>query len=398
MKYYIRCGGRISGPSTIEEIAEQIASASLLPEAEVVEALGQSSFDLASSKWRAIGEIAPQAPAIAANRAAFTPTASLSTHYRACRECREFLVNPNDEYCPYCGIIAPFPGTEERIQSELRVRQLRKKLHGSAVIPWLVGGAACIAVLLDMLFGAEMGAVALGGNVLAGLAVAAYVHFSVSVPQRARTYLRATEQMVEKRLAELQARQAEVAGSRARVAAESDAPRWAKARDLLDKAYATLARQCEGYLEQRWEIRLIRRQNELEPLAHNLNPTTYDEIEKCVSACSDLHAKGCKMLDEAETALPGQRAFLNRAREVLANAEGLRQEFIAQEALIAVRGVAPLDHVLDAQPVPIGRPDLFSGRVRAMNEIASSFDSLEAEYQRLATEDEYAQSILRQNR
>ncbi len=396
--YYTRSAGRIEGPYPVEAISKRIASGELSADAQAIEARGQSFYELqCSTKWVPVANVA-----VMPGPAAWVSYSS--THYRPCRDCTDFLVTKEDAYCPDCGILAPFPGSENHVYLAKKHEWIMRGLVKNSN---LLSISAKIAIALQLIcliiYSANYGPwshnalavvwaiiVAEGGTVVSILVWIISIYISDGpdfLPTRSDSHLRATDKMIQRRLAEIKARQIEIAQTQARIAGEGSGDRWEKARELLAKSITMLARQRDNYEAQHWEIELIRWQNKLEPLASDLETINREEVDFRRPACAELQDEGRKLLEEATLVLPEGNDSLNHIREGIASAEDLRQELMAQEALVALRGVTPLDDVMNTQSVSFDRPDMFRARVSAMKEIANSFDVLEAEYQRMVAEE-----------
>jgi hypothetical protein len=329
--------------------------------------------------------------------------------YKRCCAC-DYYVTASDRRCPNCGIADPRSDRPERLE--------RAELagHGDTLTmetPMTDGARAA--------FGGFIGAV-IGGFLMQGMGVAVGVAVGVSLgvllgadrewsapPMQVASVsvvesLRNDEETIRQRLGDIAAREKRLVETRQQIkqlASDAlQAGRWQKVREAIESSSTILVKQRDRYHAKLWEIALVRWQNALEPLAADWEALTHDECNQRLRRLEGLQDQGSKFLAEWEgvdlSELPEAKRCLDRLRAALESCDQLRESLIVEQARLAVKGIAPMDDALTGATTTkvavMQALDVFNARA-ALGEFEAAFDELEAEYNRLKTEDELAEQV-----
>lgn len=375
--------------------------------------------------------------------------------YKPCRNC-EFWVAPQDKHCLNCGIFKPQSDRKFKSFSNMVIGGCLGGILGGVIgvgISASKGGildgslSGILKAIKGMVVGTSLGA-SVGASVGAGLdgqnsgivggcigsalglgtgwfmggdsgaiigwfvgaifgpIVGLSIHGGVDTVvsrvifrHQPRFYLRRNEQIIRQRLEELKARERQIVAMQQRIEQEITGEQWQRVHEVLEKGAETLRLQSEHYRAKLWEISMLRWQNTLEPLVDEWDNLTYEECGRRLKALTATCQRGeitlqeWKQTDLATT--PDGQSYIMRLQEVLTACEQLRQALLAQQALLAVKGITPLEETSQSIPKPsaaLEQFELFHTRV-TLGEFSSAFTELESEYIRLQNEEEIAQQV-----
>lgn len=325
--------------------------------------------------------------------------------YKRCCAC-DYFVTAADKRCPNCGIADPRSERSDRGGPELMARADTLTME----TPMTDGARAA--------FGGFIGAV-IGGFLMNGMGVAVGVAVGVSlgvllgadrewstpelpnIAKRVVECLRNDEETIRQRLNDITQRELRLEEARKQVMDQGGdgavLERWQKVRQAIDSAGGILSKQRERYHAKLWEIALVRWQNALEPLAADWDSLTHETCNQRVRQLERLQEQGHRYLADWEgvdlSDLPEAHRCLDRLRKALETCDQLREALIVEQARLAVKGIAPVDDALTAVSSTSGAAlhalDVFNARA-ALGEFETHFEELEAEYNRLKSEDELA--------
>ncbi|MCX6369141.1 MAG: hypothetical protein NTX57_20880 [Armatimonadetes bacterium] len=325
--------------------------------------------------------------------------------YKRCCAC-DYFVTTTDSRCPNCGIADPRNERPDRGIPEMVARGDTLTME----TPMNDGARAA--------FGGFIGAV-IGGFLMAGMGVAVGVAVGVSLgvllgadkewtppelsqlAKRVIDCLRNDEETIRQRLTDISQREKRLEESRLQATSALPEERLQKVRHTIDSAAGILSKQRDRYHAKLWEIALVRWQNALEPLAADWDALTHEACNQRLRQLERLRVQGQQYLDDWEgvdlTDLPEARRCLERLRNALESCDQLREALIVEQARLAVQGIAPVDDALTAtlgtNNTALHAMEVFNARA-ALGEFESAFDELEAEYNRLRSEDELAEQTL----
>ena len=314
--------------------------------------------------------------------------------YKRCCAC-DFWVTQADSRCPNCGIQEPRVERTESIPLETPMTDGTRAAFGGFI------GAVIGGFLMD-----GMGvAVGVAVGVSLGVLLGADREWSppdlASLTRKPLRSLRQDEETIQQRLADIANREKRLFEMRQKIAQEAEqgteSERWVQVRAALDSAAQILSRQRERYHAKLWEIALVRWQNTLEPLAADWETLTHESCNHRLRLLEAARDRGQQYLSDWEgvdlTDLPEGQRCVRRLRDALATCDKLREALIVQQAALAVKGIAPLDEMLQPALMPsetLKSLDIFNARA-AIGEFSSAFGELEAEYARLRSEEELAE-------
>ncbi|WP_395095293.1 hypothetical protein [Armatimonas sp.] len=328
--------------------------------------------------------------------------------YKRCCAC-DYFVTTADRRCPNCGIADPRNERPDRGIPDIVAQGDTLTME----TPMTDGARAA--------FGGFIGAV-IGGFLMAGMGVAVGVAVGVSLgvllgadkewappelsqlAKRVIDCLRNDEETIRQRLSDIAQREQRLEETRQQVVTSvGDAAtheRWSKVRQTIDSAAGVLSKQRDRYHAKLWEIALVRWQNALEPLAADWESLTHEACNQRLRQLERLRAQGKQYLDDWKgvdlTDLPEARRCLERLRNALESCDQLREALIVEQARLAVQGIAPVEEALTSTlgtgNAALHSLDVFNARA-ALGEFESAFDELEAEYNRLRSEDELAEKV-----
>lgn len=328
--------------------------------------------------------------------------------YKRCCAC-DYFVTTADRRCPNCGIADPRNERPDRGIPDIVAQGDTLTME----TPMTDGARAA--------FGGFIGAV-IGGFLMAGMGVAVGVAVGVSLgvllgadkewappelsqlAKRVIDCLRNDEETIRQRLSDIAQREQRLEETRQQVVTSvgdvATQERWSKVRQTIDSAAGVLSKQRDRYHAKLWEIALVRWQNALEPLAADWESLTHEGCNQRLRQLERLRAQGKQYLDDWEgvdlTDLPEARRCLERLRNALESCDQLREALIVEQARLAVQGIAPVEEALTSTlgtgNAAMHALDVFNARA-ALGEFESAFDELEAEYNRLRSEDELAEKV-----
>jgi len=339
--------------------------------------------------------------------------------YKRCCAC-DFWVMAQDSRCPNCGIPDPRSDRSDTLSMDAPMTDGTRAAFGGFI------GAIIGGVLMDGGMGVAVGvAVGVSLGVLLGADREWQTPDLASLTRRNTRSLRQDEETIQQRLADIAQREKRLTEARQRVrqqmveeaALAVDLPstnalaetrpadvhaeeRWGRVTTALDSASTILARQRERYHAKLWEIALVRWQNTLEPLAADWDTLTHETVNHRLRLLEAARDRGQAYLAEWEgvdlTDLPEGARCVERLRQALSTCDKLREALIVQQAALAVKGIAPMDDALAPTIAPndaLKSLDVFNARA-AIGEFSSAFGELEAEYNRLRSEEELAERTI----
>ncbi|MFM7188317.1 MAG: hypothetical protein ACKO14_10935 [Armatimonadota bacterium] len=266
------------------------------------------------------------------------------------------------------------------------------------------------------MIGAFIGAV-LGALLMQGVGVAVGVAVGVSLgillgadrsQQQAasRTQgtvsLREIERRIGERLVELRNRERRLAETRAQWErrATTDTGRdaaWLRIHQQLLQAGDALARQRDRYHVKLWEVTLIRWQNKLDPLVVDWSRLTHEGCSKRLTVLDLIEDEGIEFLrawtDIDLEEFPDARRCLDRLKASLDACRPLREHLIVKQATLALTGLAPAEDAIDPMlAMPPSTASAFQARA-SLADVTSAFAALEGEYDRLRSEQRFADEM-----
>jgi hypothetical protein len=318
--------------------------------------------------------------------------------YFQCLECH-FNVTAHDQRCPNCGILRPL--------ESLTVR----KEEYSAVI---TGIAIASIIVLALIFASQMG---IGGVICFALPIGAALAFffgSISkavskalgqrdIAKRKAPHPESLEykaNLISQRISELSKREQQLVAVLDR-ARENTGEKWEQVRATLETSIQTPKRQLARYSAKSLEIEMVRLQNGLAPFIYDTDRLSYEEIDVHLKIVEDAQTKAVKLGKQ----LDGHRQVLGsvpeidelsqRLHDIQESTGRLRDALVGQQAVLALKGITPLDDALNPISPPIAairESEVFNMQV-AITDFSASFNELESEYVRVQTEEDVGQKV-----
>lgn len=214
--------------------------------------------------------------------------------------------------------------------------------------------------------------------------------------------LREIERRIGERLVELRNRERRLAETRAQwerrgqIGSGRDAG-WEKIHQQLLQAGDALARQRDRYHVKLWEVTLIRWQNKLDPLVVDWSRLTHEGCSKRLAVLDQIEDEGEEFLrawtDIDLEEYPDARRCLDRLKASLDACRPLREHLIVKQATLALSGLAPADDAIDPMlAMPPSTASAFQARA-SLADVTSAFAALEGEYDRLRSEQRFADEM-----
>jgi hypothetical protein len=224
----------------------------------------------------------------------------------------------------------------------------------------------------------------------------------VSAKAKATVSLREIERRIGERLVELRNRERRLAETRAQwerrasTMAGRDAA-WDRIHQQLMQAGDALARQRDRYHVKLWEVTLIRWQNRLDPIVVDWSRLTHEGCSKRLSALDQIEDEGQQFLlawtDIDLEEYPDARRCLERLTASLDACGPLREHLIVKQATLALSGLAPAEDAIDPLlAMPPSTASAFQARA-SLADVTSAFAALEGEYDRLRSEQRFADEM-----
>ncbi len=212
--------------------------------------------------------------------------------------------------------------------------------------------------------------------------------------------LRYKESLINQRILELSRREQQVNAVLER-AKPNTGEKWEQVRATLKASVQTLKKQHARYSAKFVEIDTVRLQNKLAPFIRDTSEFSYDQIsahletiEKALNSAVRLGER----LDEQRRVLGSVtdiEELSQRLSEIQQSMHILRDALVGQQAVLALKGITPLDDALTtvARPVAAVREtEVFNIQV-AITDFSTSFAELESEYVRVQSEEDVAQGV-----
>lgn len=324
----------------------------------------------------------------------------------------KFWVTRQEKYCPNCGVYEPQRkamkkwATDDYIGLSFVFLLPIASLIGISYLTnaWQLGG---LIALIALFF-----------SIIASIVIPMFINEWLFATNSS---LRKDERMISQRLREIETREQQILSVEKVVKAES--VREEKMLDALEKAKSLLDDQRQRYEVKQWMIELLRWQNKLEPLAANLEGLSLQECNRRLANLQEIFNEGVDIVAKFSIppgsdlprrqvtvrggrihfdflihpnsdlpATPDGLIVLERFRECLANCEVLRQSLIAQQTLIAVKGIEQGKEILALTDTNLHSLELFNARAD-VGQFSNSLMELEEEYARLEFQEEAARQL-----
>ncbi|MDQ3803751.1 MAG: hypothetical protein M3416_08005 [Acidobacteriota bacterium] len=325
--------------------------------------------------------------------------------YRKCVNCG-FNVTPKDERCANCGVLHPLESLTVKPDDYSFLITLT--VLACLLIPALyfgsqagIGGVICCALPVGLIFVFFFGGIS--GAISKALTDRSQKTGERHVESRKTPHpesLVHKENIIKRRISELSGREQKVKAVLDR-AKQSSGEKWEQVRETLSASIQTLKRQHARYSAKSIEIETVRLQNKLAPFISNTDRFSYEQIDAHLKTIEEVqnNANGLtKKLDEQRRVLgsvPDIEELAQRLSEIQESMRKLRDALIGRQAVLALKGITPLDDALAPVSPPVAairESEVFNIQV-AITDFSASFDELESEYVRVQSEEDVAQKV-----
>jgi hypothetical protein len=205
---------------------------------------------------------------------------------------------------------------------------------------------------------------------------------------------------IHQRLREIDAQQARIDGVQAMLERELGPAALQPVREKLTYAEGVLQSQRARHEARLWSIDLVRWQQALATFVEQTAESTQADAERRLAELASVVQSGKALLASWErdqrigTTPEGERCIAHM-RDLLARCEEVRQGIVVQQAMLAIRGIAPSEDemrstALSTEPLESLQTELGPG-----GSLAASLAGFEAEHERLREDHAAAQDVER---
>jgi len=332
----------------------------------------------------------------------------MNISYHKCVNCK-FNVMPQDERCPNCGVLRPLESLairEEGLNNE-QILTIVGILLFISLIVFLGSSTRDFGTGVCFAFPVFIVSFIVLMPIVKRIAEAISKSYRKSsereVAERTSPYpqsLGYKENIIQQRISELSRREQQVNSVLDR-ARQNTGEKWRQVRATLEASTQTLQRQYARYSAKSVEIAIVRLQNKLAPFIYDTDKLSYEQIDvhlKSIEEEQDAATTLDNQLDEHRRVLgsvPEIEELARRLAEIRESMRKLRDAFVGRQAVLALKGITPLDDALAPISPPVAairESEIFNTQV-AITDFSASFDELESEYVRVQTEEDVAQKV-----
>jgi hypothetical protein len=219
-------------------------------------------------------------------------------------------------------------------------------------------------------------------------------------PAAPQSGLDADEARIQQRLREIEAQQARIDGVQALLEREAGSTVLDDVRQKLAYAEEVLMKQRARHEARLWSIYLVRWQHDLARFVEHTAGSTLADAERRLQELAAVATRGKEMLAGWERdrhvaiTSEGDRC-ITHLRGLLERCEAVRHGIVVQQAMLAIRGIAPTEDemrstALSTEPLESLQTDLGPD-----GSLAASLATFEAEHERLRDDQAAAEDVER---
>lgn len=227
------------------------------------------------------------------------------------------------------------------------------------------------------------------------------VPFRAPAPQpHADPELDADAARIHERLRAIDGQRERIDGVQALLEREVGGAALAPVREKLAYAEEVLLKQRARHQARLWAIHLVRWQHALARFVEHATDATLADAERRLEELAAVVKRGNALLQtwEREPAIAatqeGERC-ISHLRELLGRCEEVRQGIVVQQAMLAIRGIAPTDDEVRSTALSTEPLESLQSELGPNGSLAASLASFEAEHERLREDQETAQDVER---
>jgi hypothetical protein len=331
-------------------------------------------------------------------------------------ECRsqhcDFLVTPQDEYCPNCG--APklqLHMTEDYLKSVAFNPFNHKWFFAVTYMMVFLLVNAILLIVADNLGDDTINVAALIfiASLITGILVFGGFFFledfyvkSLRLDVQHNPNLKQIERAIRQRLNEIKEQEAQIEIVLSRVK-QHTGEQWDIVCRRLMGAKVMLQQQHTRYSAKLLEIGIVRWQNRIVPLVKDLDDLSFAQTD---SRLQDINAKREQGMEIKANLESQQRAFgtvpetqqlSERLDETLLSCQMIQEALVRRQAVMALKHVTPLKDAMLPTSTPFAAlkgGEVLNSQV-AVTDFSSAFEELEAEYTRMQSEEDLGQQVKR---
>ena len=205
---------------------------------------------------------------------------------------------------------------------------------------------------------------------------------------------------IHERLRAIDGQRERIDGVQALLEREVGGAALAPVREKLAYAEDVLLKQRARHEARLWAIDLVRWQHALARFVEHAADATLADAERRLQELASVVKSGNALLQTWErqpdiaATQEGERC-ISHLRELLGRCEEVRQGIVVQQAMLAIRGIAPTDDEVRSTALSTEPLESLQSELGPNGSLAASLASFEAEHERLREDQETAQDVER---
>jgi hypothetical protein len=205
---------------------------------------------------------------------------------------------------------------------------------------------------------------------------------------------------IHERLRAIDGQRERIDGVQALLEREVGGAALAPVREKLAYAEEVLLKQRARHEARLWAIDLVRWQHALARFVEHATDATLADAERRLQELAGVVKSGNALLQTWErqpdiaATQEGERC-IGHLRELLGRCEEVRQGIVVQQAMLAIRGIAPTDDEVRSTALSTEPLESLQSELGPNGSLAASLASFEAEHERLREDQETAQDVER---
>ncbi|HEY0151374.1 MAG TPA: hypothetical protein VGB92_05210 [Longimicrobium sp.] len=219
-------------------------------------------------------------------------------------------------------------------------------------------------------------------------------------PESVEPGLDADEARIHQRLREIDSQQARIDGVQAMLEREVGLAALQPVREKLAYAESVLHSQRARHEARLWSIDLVRWQQELSTFVEHTAESTLADAQRRLGELASVVQSGKTLLaswerDQRIGTTPEGERCITHLRDLLARCEEVRQGIVVQQAMLAIRGIAPTEDEMRSTALSTEPLESLQTELGPDGSLAASLAGFEAEHERLREDHAAAQDVER---
>ena len=205
---------------------------------------------------------------------------------------------------------------------------------------------------------------------------------------------------IHQRLREIDGQRERIDGVQALLEREVGGAALGPVREKLAYAEEVLLKQRARHQARLWAIHLVRWQHALARFVEHAADATLADAERRLQELAAVVKRGSALLQTWEreptiAATPEGERCITHLKELLGRCEEVRQGIVVQQAMLAIRGIAPTEDEVRSTALSTEPLESLQTELGPNGSLAASLASFEAEHERLREDQETAQDVER---